>query len=124
MIKVKDDVFFSVSDTGIRIKRKKEEMLFNLVISKQLNCTILSTARKYTCKRGGIMISALDSAWVETSRFEPWTGFVLCSQERHSTLTVTLSTQEYKMNGYRCHSGFGPPGPNPLADMDPPDQIR
>ena len=30
----------------------------------------------------------------------------------------------------RCHSGFGPPrgfgppGPNPLADTDPPDQIR
>ena len=23
----------------------------------------------------------------------------------------------------RCHSGFGPPGPNPPADMDPPSQF-
>ena len=23
----------------------------------------------------------------------------------------------------RCHSGFGPPDPNPLADMDPPSRI-
>ena len=46
------------------------------------------------------MVSALVSARIELSRFEPWTGstrdIVLCSWERHSTLLVPPSTQLYK----------------------------
>ena len=51
-------------------------------------------------RHGGLMVSALVSC-LEQSGFEPWLG-TLCSWARHFTLTVPLSTQEYKWVPANC----------------------
>ena len=45
---------------------------------------------QHCTRRGGLMVSELDSG------FGAWPGTLLCSWERHCTLTVPLSTQVYK----------------------------
>ena len=46
------------------------------------------------------MVSALDSGSRDLGSSPGWV-IVLCSWARHFTLTVPLSTQEYKINGYQ-----------------------
>ena len=60
-----------------------------------LSCTV--------CFRGGAVASWLVRSSLDRSEFEPWPGdHVLCSWARHLTLTVPLSTQEYKWVPVNC----------------------
>ena len=66
----------------------------------------------YTGRRGGLMVSALDSR-LGGPGLSPGRGTVLCSWARHLTLIVPLSTQVYKWvpanllldNGLVSHPG-------------------
>ena len=45
------------------------------------------------------------------------------STQTRSTSGMLRIKTLFNLRLIRCPSGFGPPGPNPLADMDPPPGI-
>ena len=60
----------------------------------------------YFGRRGGLVVMALDSG-SRGPGSSPGRVIVLCSLARHFTLTVPLSTQEYKWVPEKCWGGRG-----------------
>ena len=56
-------------------------------------------------RRGGLMVNALDSGSNDAGS-SPGRVIVLCSWARHFTLTVPLSTQEYKWVPTNCQGNL------------------
>ena len=56
-------------------------------------------------RRGGLVVSALDSR-SRGPGSSPGRAIVLCSWARHFTLTVPLSTQEYKWVPANCQGNL------------------
>ena len=56
-------------------------------------------------RRAGLVVSALDSGWRGPGS-SPSRVIVLCSWARHFTLTVPLSTQEYKWVPANCQGNL------------------
>ena len=59
----------------------------------------------YTGRRGGLVVSALDSGSKGLGS-SPGQVIVLCSWAKHFTLTVPLSTQEYKWVPANCQGNL------------------